>query len=90
MTAPAAWAGVVTVTEVALLTVRLVPGVPPKVTPVAPVRLVPDSITEVPPAVLPLAGKALLRVGVALEVTVRVYWALAAWLKASFIETMNV
>ena len=40
-TAPAAWAGVVAVIEVALFTVKLVAAVPPKVTAVAPVKLVP-------------------------------------------------
>ncbi len=52
-TAPADFAGVVTVTVVELTTVTEVPAVPPKVTPVAPVKLVPVIVTEVPPAAIP-------------------------------------
>ena len=54
--APAAWAGVVTVIEVAVLLVRPVAAMPPMVTPVALVRLVPVMTTVVPPSVVPLVG----------------------------------
>ena len=55
-TVPAAWAGVIAVMVVALTTVKLVAAVPPNVTAVAPVRLVPVMVTLVPPSVVPLAG----------------------------------
>ena len=55
-TAPAAWAGVVQVREVALPKDTPVAGVPPKVT-VAPVtKFVPVIVTEVPPVVGPEVG----------------------------------
>ncbi len=53
--APAEWSGAVAVIWVAELTAKLA-AVPPKVTEVAPVRLVPVMTTEVPPAVGPLVG----------------------------------
>ena len=53
-TTPAAFAGVTTVTEVALTTVTEVPEVPPKVIPEVPVRFVPVIVTVVPPEVVPL------------------------------------
>ena len=56
LTAPADLAGVVAVREVVLTTVTFVAGVPPKVTPVAPVKFVPVIVTEVPPSVVPVAG----------------------------------
>ena len=63
LTVPAAPAGAVAVMEVALLTVKLVAAVTPKVTPVAPVKSVPVSVTTVPPAVLPLLGATAVTVG---------------------------
>ena len=49
-------AGAVAVIEVAEWTVTPVAAVVPKVTPVAPVKLVPVMVTEVPPPVGPLPG----------------------------------
>lgn len=49
-------AGVVAVTWVALLTVNELAAVPPKFTADAPLRLVPVTVTDVPPAVGPLEG----------------------------------
>ena len=49
-------AGVSAVIEVALTTVTLVAAVPPIVTPVAPVKLVPVIVTDCPPAAGPLDG----------------------------------
>ena len=60
---PADPAGVTQVMLVALTTLTLVAATPPKVTPVAPVKLVPVSVTLVPPAVLPLFGLTLVSVG---------------------------
>ena len=54
--APSVPDGVVTVTDVAP-TVPRVPAAPPIVTPVVPVRFVPVIVTEVPPAIVPLAGE---------------------------------
>src|SRR4029079_14519462 len=63
LTAPAAWAGVVPVIDVALATVTLVAAVPPTVT-VAPVaKFVPVIVTLVPPAVDPLVGEIPVTVG---------------------------
>ena len=60
---PAVPAGVVAVMEVALTTTTLVAVAPPKVTLVAPVKLVPVMVTAVPPArgpdmglMLPITG----------------------------------
>jgi hypothetical protein len=53
--APAEWAGLVVVIWVALL-VLMGADVPPKVTEVAPVRLVPVIVTGVPPEVDPVPG----------------------------------
>ena len=64
-TAPAVLAGVTTVTEVALTFVRDVPAVPPNVTPVVAVKLVPVIVTVVPPAVGPDVGDTELIVGAA-------------------------
>ena len=61
--APAARAGVVQVIVVASITLKLVAAVPPKVTPVAPVKFVPKSVTLVPPAMVPVAGAMLVSVG---------------------------
>jgi hypothetical protein len=44
-------------------TTTLVAGKPPKVTPVAPVKLVPVMVTEAPPTVKPLPGLTPLTVG---------------------------
>ena len=55
-TAPTVLTGVTTVTDVALTLVIDVPEVPPKVTPVVAVKLVPVIVTVVPPAVGPLTG----------------------------------
>ena len=64
---PADSAGLVTVIEVDELAV-IVPAVVPKSTAVAPVRLVPVMVTEVPPAVVPEVG--VIEVTVGAEVTV--------------------
>ncbi len=55
-TAPAACAGVTTVSSPSFVTERLVPSDPSKVTLVAPVKCVPVIVTEVPPSVEPLEG----------------------------------
>ncbi len=62
---PCERAGAVAVICVALSTVKLVAGVPPKLTAVAPVRLVPVMITGVPPVVTPLVGLRPVTAGVA-------------------------
>jgi hypothetical protein len=56
-------AGDFTVMEVADTTVRLVPAVLPKSTTVAPVKLLPVSVTDVPPLIVPTAGDTALTVG---------------------------
>ena len=61
--APAAWADVVAVIEVALTTVTPVAATPPMVTEVAPVRPVPVMVTEVPPVIVPLLGEIAVTVG---------------------------
>ena len=50
---------------VELTTVKLVTTVPPMVTAVAPVKLVPVMVMAVPPAVEPLVGEILVMVGAA-------------------------
>ena len=55
-TAPTEPAGAVAVIEVAEFTVKLVAGFAPKSTAVAPVKLVPLMVTDVPPPVEPLEG----------------------------------
>ncbi len=60
---PAAWAGAVAVICVALLTVKPVAAVAPKVTAVVPEKLVPVMTTEVPPAVGPAVGETEVTVG---------------------------
>ena len=50
-------AGATAVSVVAEVTVKEVAGVVPNDTPVAPVRLVPVTVTEVPPACGPVAGE---------------------------------
>jgi hypothetical protein len=63
LTVPADPAGDVTVMDVADTTVRLAPGVLPKLAAVAPVKLVPVSVTAVPPAVVPNTGETAVTVG---------------------------
>ncbi|OWG15639.1 hypothetical protein KDK82_3132 [Delftia sp. K82] len=58
-------AGAVAVICVALLTVKPVAAVAPKVTAVAPERLVPVMTTEVPPAAGPAVGETEVTVGAA-------------------------
>ena len=53
---PAAWAGVVAVIVVSLITVKFV-KVPPMFTAVAPVKFVPVIVTLPPPTVLPMVGE---------------------------------
>lgn len=55
--APAACAGVVTVSDVALLNVTELAAVPPMVTVDPEVKLVPVMVTDVPPAVGPVEGE---------------------------------
>ena len=50
---------------VELLTTTLVAAAPPMVTEVAPVKLVPEIVTDVPPAVEPVDGLIPLTVGAA-------------------------
>ena len=61
-TAPAARAGVVTVTEVDER-VPMVAATPARVTAVVPDRFVPVRVTEVPPLVVPAVGLSEVRVG---------------------------
>ena len=90
LTAPAAWAGVVAVIVVALLTVNELAAVPPKLTAVVPVRLVPVRVTVVPPAVLPVGGVTWVRVGVAPPLTTTVYVATPLSPKFSTTDIWNV
>src|SRR5579864_5721700 len=63
-TVPFAPAGELTVKEVpAPLTMTPVPGLAPKSTAVAPARLVPVTVTELPPAVVPVCGATPVTVG---------------------------
>jgi hypothetical protein len=64
-TAPAAWAGEVTVIEESELTVKPAAPVVPKQTALAPVKPVPVMVTTVPPAVLPEVGLIVLTTGAA-------------------------
>jgi hypothetical protein len=64
-TGASAWAGVLTVTFVGPVTCTVVPGAPPNVTALAPVRLVPVTVTGVPPATGPFDGVTEVMVGVA-------------------------
>jgi hypothetical protein len=61
--APAVPAGVVAAIWVSSVTVKLVAAVPPMVTAVAPVKLVPVMVMLVPPAVGPDEGETVLMVG---------------------------
>ncbi len=63
LTAPAEPAGASAVIWVALFTVKDVAAVVPKLTAVAPVKLVPVMTTLVPPAVVPLDGETAVIVG---------------------------
>ena len=56
-------AGAVAVMDVALLTVKVVAAVAPNFTAVAPVRLVPVMVTEVPPVLGPVVGLTPVTVG---------------------------
>ena len=63
LTAPAACAGVVAVMVVLLVTETLVAAAPPKLTVAPETKLLPLSVTAVPPAVVPLLGVMPLIVG---------------------------
>ena len=63
VTVPAAWAGVIAVIWVGLITETPVAAIPPKVTVVAPLRFVPVIVTVVPPSVEPEVGEMLVIVG---------------------------
>ena len=62
--APAEFAGVIAVMEVALATTTLVAATPPTFTPLAPVKFVPVMVMAVPPSVVPDGGLTLVMVGV--------------------------
>ena len=62
-TTPAAAAGSTAVIWVAEFTVKLAAAMPPKETPLAPVKPVPVMTTEVPPRAEPLAGLRLVTAG---------------------------
>ena len=64
-TVPAAWAGVVAITAVALTIVTWVAAAPPKDTAVAPVRAVPVIVMLVPPAIGPAVDEMPVMVGTA-------------------------
>ena len=64
-TTPARCAGEVAVIKVALTTVKLAAAVPPKFTAVAPVKLVPEMVTDVPPSPAPEFGVMPVMVGTA-------------------------
>jgi hypothetical protein len=63
-TVPAACAGDVTVIDVELLTVTLVPAVPPKLTVAPEIKFVPVIVMVSPPEVVPDVGERLVMVGV--------------------------
>ena len=56
MTVPAAWGAVLAMILVVPVTLKVVAGVVPNLTDVAPFRLVPVMVTVVPPEVEPLVG----------------------------------
>ena len=60
---PAVPVGVVQVAVVLLITVNTVHATPPTVMLVAPVKLVPVMVMDVPPKVVPLAGEMVVTVG---------------------------
>ena len=62
---PAVPAGAMQVTDVAVLALSAVQALPPMLTPVALLRLVPVIVTLVPPAVLALVGDREVTVGAA-------------------------
>jgi len=62
-TAPAVCAGLVAVIDVALTTEIQLLLLPPKVTPVVPVKPVPAIVTVVSPAIGPVAGVMLVKSG---------------------------
>src|SRR5436190_1641213 len=66
LTAPAAWAGVVAVIEVALVITTLVAAAPPIVTVAPATKLVPVIVRTVPPSVDPTAGLTAMTVGAGL------------------------
>jgi len=72
LTAPAAPAGAVAVTDVAEFTTTPVAAVAPNLTEVAPVRFVPVIVTDVPPAAGPLVGDSDVTAGTATYVKVAV------------------
>jgi hypothetical protein len=55
---------------VALITVKLIAGAPPKLTLVTPVKLIPVMVTTVPPAAGPEVGEMPITVGGAVMVSV--------------------
>ena len=63
-TAPAAWAGVVALTCVALTTVTALAAPPPKLTVAGATKPAPVMVTRVPPAVAPLVGVTAVTIGV--------------------------
>ena len=69
-TGPSAWAGLATVIVVSFTTLNPTPGVPPKVTPVAPVNPLPVMVTGVPPVTGPLVGAREVMAGRAMNVNV--------------------
>jgi hypothetical protein len=62
-TEPAAPGGELAVISVGLTTVTSVAGTPPKLTPAGPTKLVPVTVTGVPPFVAPDVGEMALTVG---------------------------
>ena len=66
--APALLLGLVAVIDVALLTVKLVAAVMPKVMPLALLKLVPVMVTLVPPAIGPAVGETPVTAGAAVKV----------------------
>lgn len=70
MTIPAAWTGETMVIWVEETTLRLVPGVVPKLTAVAPVNPAPVTVTAVPPVTCPVVGEMPVTVGAVVVVYV--------------------
>jgi len=64
-TVPTLPAGEMAVMDIAELTVKLLAATEPNITDVAPLKLIPRMVTEVPPEVLPLVGEIELTVGAA-------------------------
>ena len=64
-TVPTLPAGEMAVMDIAELTVKLLAATEPNITDVAPLKLIPRMVTEVPPEVLPLVGEMELTVGAA-------------------------